>query len=915
MGQAESGAPVFGAFISYKRSDEKFALMLEKALERFTPPKGLNLPQGHLNIFRDREDLTGTEYHASIEKYLHESAKLILLCSPQSRASSYVNEEIQRFAQTKGASNIIPILLSGIPNNEATAGQEADMAFPAALCALVETPLATDYRGFDPARDRVESGRFEGSWYTVLANIYDVSRGDLEQRDRRRQARRRRTQTAIAAAVGVMLLSLTVWAMISRQEAISRQLAASSVTQLSIDPEQSVLLASEALQTRTTSEAEVALRNALLHSHVRKVFRGHTDWVNDFAFSPSGRMLATASSDHTVRIWDIAASKETTVLQHSAEVSYVRFAPKDDTKLLTVSGGKTQVWNLASGSATFEVTGNGTFFSPDGTQLITIGSDGTKVWDAATAKLVWEQRSHPPACASYSPDGKTILLCVDASAELWKIGSKQPLRDFAHQGGVTHAEFNKDGSLVVTSGEDRMAKVWQVSGNKSWTSENYPRSVIWAGFSRETVPSVLAVSDKGARVWTSEKEIELRGHTDWVTSADFSPDGRFAVTTSQDGSARVWDTKTGFDVADLLGHTDSVLKAQFSPDGKSVVTVSADRTVRIWDITVGVQLLGHTSWVTSAAFDPGGQRVVTSGWDATARIWNAETGELLRVDKETQNLNRAAFSPDGKFIVTVGVWPVGHIRNSSTGEFEGLLPGHASEVFTAAYSHDGTRIVTAGGGDGMVKVWNSATQKEELTISPHGNWVTSAIFSPDDRYILTTGVDQKARVFELATKESVVFEGHTGVVWGGAISPNGLWAVTASGDMTGRIWETRTGREVAVLRGHTARLTDATFSPNGRLVVTASADKTARVWEAATGRLVVVLQGHTDLVSSASFSPDSKRILTSSDDGTARIVECSVCESSDRMLLDLAKTRVTRDLPPEQQSRLARFLRRFGVAL
>src|SRR5215470_9122614 len=179
MREAESGASVFGAFISYKRSDEKFALLLEKALERFTPPKGLNVPQGHLNIFRDREDLTGTEYHASIEKYLHESAKLILLCSPQARSSSYVNEEIQRFAQTRGASNIIPILLSGIPNNEATATQEAAMAFPAALCALVDTPLATDYRGFDTARDRVESGRFEGSWYTVLANIYDVSRGDL----------------------------------------------------------------------------------------------------------------------------------------------------------------------------------------------------------------------------------------------------------------------------------------------------------------------------------------------------------------------------------------------------------------------------------------------------------------------------------------------------------------------------------------------------------------------------------------------------------------------------------------------------------------------------------------------------------------------------------------------------------------
>ena len=115
-----NGSPGFGAFISYKRTDEAFALRLELALERYSPPRDLPLPHGHLNVFRDKEDLTGPEYNAAIEKYLGQSAKLIVLCSPQARASSYVNDEIRRFARSKGAANIIPVLVSGLPDRKST---------------------------------------------------------------------------------------------------------------------------------------------------------------------------------------------------------------------------------------------------------------------------------------------------------------------------------------------------------------------------------------------------------------------------------------------------------------------------------------------------------------------------------------------------------------------------------------------------------------------------------------------------------------------------------------------------------------------------------------------------------------------------------------------------------------------------
>lgn len=110
------------AFISYSRQDKAFAALLEQALETYRPPRGLGLPSRYLDIFRDESDLTGVEYNQSISNHLANSSKLIVLCSPHARRSEYVNNEIKRFVQAKGAESVIPVLISGKPNNEVRPG-------------------------------------------------------------------------------------------------------------------------------------------------------------------------------------------------------------------------------------------------------------------------------------------------------------------------------------------------------------------------------------------------------------------------------------------------------------------------------------------------------------------------------------------------------------------------------------------------------------------------------------------------------------------------------------------------------------------------------------------------------------------------------------------------------------------------
>lgn len=189
----------YDAFISYShRADQKddrdkkdkiFASLLEKALESYKPPKGSAIFQKRLDIFRDEEDFTGADYYKAVKKHLQESRKLILICSPAARASQYVNDEVRIFTETNGSDNIIPILLSGIPNNEASSEQDAEKAFPEALVENITMPLAINYRNFQSSKDKVNKGKYDGSWFSLLAHLYDISRSEIEQRERKRQVR------------------------------------------------------------------------------------------------------------------------------------------------------------------------------------------------------------------------------------------------------------------------------------------------------------------------------------------------------------------------------------------------------------------------------------------------------------------------------------------------------------------------------------------------------------------------------------------------------------------------------------------------------------------------------------------------------------------------------------------------------
>jgi hypothetical protein len=185
---AADTASEFDVFVSYSRRDKDFCALLERSLRAYRPPGELNLGQRRLSVFRDTSDLLGADYYASIERYLRGARKLIVVCSPDARSSPFVNDEIRRFVAARDPDHIIPIIVAGLPNNDAKPDEQAEMAFPDALCSALKMPLAIDYRRFDIKKNKLDRGDYAGSWYQLLASILDRSREEIEERERKRAA-------------------------------------------------------------------------------------------------------------------------------------------------------------------------------------------------------------------------------------------------------------------------------------------------------------------------------------------------------------------------------------------------------------------------------------------------------------------------------------------------------------------------------------------------------------------------------------------------------------------------------------------------------------------------------------------------------------------------------------------------------
>jgi WD40 repeat protein len=198
------------------------------------------------------------------------------------------------------------------------------------------------------------------------------------------------------------------------------------------------------------------------------------------------------------------------------------------------------------------------------------------------------------------------------------------------------------------------------------------------------------------------------------------------------------------------------------------------------------------------------------------------------------------------------------LRSGLRNRCQHILKGHTGSLLQASFSPDGKSVVTAGM-DETARIWEVATGKLVLTLSGDTKgWVNRASFSSDSRFVVTAGPGNIARVWEVKTGNSIVLQGHTNVVRDAEFSRDGRYVVTAGWDGCVRVWNTGTGENRATFCYGTT-IDRAVFSQDGDSIVTGG-DFGARVWNVRTGSYVRL--GPPDHINDVALSPDAKRVVT-----------------------------------------------------
>lgn len=288
-----------------------------------------------------------------------------------------------------------------------------------------------------------------------------------------------------------------------------------------------------------------------------------------------------------------------------------------------------------------------------------------------------------------------------------------------------------------------------------------------------------------------------------IRAAAFSPRGNRLVVALGDQTARVWDAKTGKELALLKGHSDEINDVVLSPDGRRVATAGDDDRIRIWDAATGAQLAafaGSGKDINSVAYSPDGRFVVSASDSDRATLRDAETGAIIRYfGGHEDDVNGASFSPDGKRVATASRDSTAMIFNAETGEVQHVLIGHEKAVSSAQFSPDGSLIVTASW-DGTARIWDAGTGRARLILAGHTDLLRSAEFSPDGARVITASWDDSARVWDVATGAQIrILNGLRSNVNAAAFTPDGKLAMTASQDGHVRFWDTTTWANVSDL--------------------------------------------------------------------------------------------------------------------
>ena len=868
------------AFISYSRRDKEFVARLHRCLAKYSPPSGLLSEKRRLRVFLDQSDFTGVDYFDAIQAHLGNSRKLILICTPAAAKSEFVGDEIERFAQLHDPSDIIPVLWKGVPNNEAQPGQEAERAFPQALCEMLEMPLAVDFRGYQPSSMSPDRGAFQSAWMMLLANLLGVSRAEVEERELRRRRQTRRLWSAGVATVFAALSALSIWALVEGEHALARQLAAQASLPMGLElelVERRVLLANESARRlsrlgKPTLVADTALRAALSQVPRRLLALPGAE-EQRVAVSADGEYLFVSRG---VELVVHSLSNGEVVKQVSLEMPLREIVTGRTPNV--VAGlrvdGSVRVWRWPDwrpqAPPPVEVTR-----AP--IDCVAVADDGLMV----ALRILGDENPEVELLSWWSDDGALFNQAVSRKLN----GAVAPAGSSCLVAQTDDGQSATLALLEITDTEQiSTALYWRIKDR--FLADDKPASgqpQVWgkavAGTLVGTGPGVLLPDgrvvfngDIGEPTWdrwgAHRDPIALSSDAQWVVVREWKTDPYVPLLNS-----------TLFDVADsgsggvLQSVADSGGEAVFTPDQTTLVTVAGNR-LRLWDRRDGRERLRLFTQSPNLErwFDAPSRRLVTLAEDGSIEVF--DIGSVGTVAVVPDGIPYALFGDAAQPAIALDDRLL--LPPSAIGEAPRTVSveGFAYDLLAAP---DASHIALTLSKDRPASIFSKTDDDELLVLATgeqievryRGKRAEQLRFTEDSRRLLAVSDDGHIRMIDLTTGKSAwetqvaVFAPSSGVSQhrsvNVALAQDGN--LVAIGHSNGLL--VIDGGDGTVVHEEDTPSGIVAFSPDGSLLARSTSSGSVEVMRTSSGIQLASLQrlGDTAL-KGLMFSPEGRQLVT-----------------------------------------------------